>query len=119
MGYSNRQEGPAGITATHPILDHYRAIEGACIEMLEAARRDDWDHVSRLQLSSRGLIESLRSADERTTLVAQDQEEKFRILRRILVIDGELRHLAQPWLRNIDAMFAPRRTSPPVGSRWT
>ena len=34
-------------------------------------------------------------------------------------IDGELRHLAQPWLRNIDAMFAPRRTSPPVGSRWT
>ena len=119
MGFSNRHEGPAEMAETHPILDHYRAIEGACIEMLEAARRDDWEHVSRLQMSSRGLIESLRRADERVTLIEHDRDEKFRILRRILVIDGELRHLAQPWLRNLDAMFAPRRAGPPVGSRWT
>ena len=110
---------PTEAAAGHPILDHYRAIEGAGIEMLEAARRDDWEHVSRLQVSSRGLIESLRHADERMTLGKADREEKFRILRRILVIDGELRHLAQPWLRNLDAMIAPRRAGPAAGSHWT
>jgi flagellar protein FliT len=70
-------------------------------------------------MSSRGLIESLRGADERLSLAEHDRDEKFRILRRIIVVDGELRHLAQPWLRNLDAMFAPRRSHPPVGQRWT
>lgn len=119
MGSSNGIKEEFVRDSGHLMLDHYRAIEGACIEMLEAARRDDWGHVSRLQMSSRGLIESLRGADQRIKLAGADQAEKFRILRRILVVDGELRHLAQPWLRDLDAMFAPRRVAPPVGSRWT
>jgi len=118
MGAPSKTGGSNGPRGVHPLIDHYRAIEGACIEMLEAARRDEWDHVARLQLASRGLIESLRSADSRAHLDRTDEQEKFRILRRILVIDGELRHLAQPWARDLDAMFAPRSPAPPVGTRW-
>lgn len=118
MGRLKAGDSPAGPRGSHPLIDHYRAIEGACVEMLEAARRDDWEHVTRLQLSSRALIETLRSADERIRMDKVDEQEKFRILRRILAVDGELRHLAQPWLRDLDAMFAPRQAVPPVGPRW-
>ena len=106
-----RQHGhPATPVASpaHPILAQYRAIEEICLGMLAAARSDDWPRVTELQASSRALIAEVRSAGERVSLKGCDHQERFRILRRILVIDGEIRKLAQPWQRSLDEMFAPR-----------
>ena len=112
-----RQHGhPATPVASpaHPILTQYRAIEEICLGMLTAARSDDWARVSELQTSSRALIAEVRSAGERVSLKGCDHQERFRILRRILVIDGEIRKLSQPWQRSLDEMFAPR--APRTGS---
>ena len=97
-----------------PVASPAPPIEEICLGMLTAARSDDWARVSELQTSSRALIAEVRSAGERVSLKGCDHQERFRILRRILVIDGEIRKLSQPWQRSLDEMFAPR--APRTGS---
>jgi len=86
-------------------LNTYSEIEAACRRMLDAAHRDDWDTVASIERSSRVLVASAREhASARLSPV--EHVEKFRILTSIVRIDAELRHLAQPWQRNIDRLLA-------------
>jgi len=88
------------------LLADYHRVEGLCQAMLEAARRDDWDKVGDLQSASRSLIEALRDQPQ-SPLPTAALREKLRIMRRILLIDGELRRLAEPWQEGLERMFAP------------
>jgi hypothetical protein len=107
------------MTATHhtpahaadpatPALGDYLRIESLCESMLVAARSDDWDKVGELQSASQALISGLRSAAEHP-LAGAARREQLRIMRRILILDGELRRLAEPWQQGLDRMFAPPR----------
>ena len=98
------------------LLSYYEAIERASADMLVAARAGNWDEVVKLEGACVLLISQLKHA-------AQDQEErmtapqgvtveaaktKSRIMQRILVNDAEIRHLAEPWLHDLDETLAGR-----------
>ena len=99
------------------LLNYYEAIEKASQDMLEAARVGNWDHVVKLEGACVLLISQLKHA-------AQEQEDrlavpsgpameaakvKSRIMQRILVNDAEIRHLAEPWLADLDDTLNGRR----------
>ena len=115
---------PATPTACTPatpmdpqLLSYYEAIERASADMLAAARAGNWDEVVKLEGACVLLISQLKHA-------AQDHEErvaaspsgatmeaaktKSRIMQRILVNDAEIRHLAEPWLHDLDETLAGR-----------
>ncbi len=94
-----------------PLLDHYRALEAASQRMLAAARCAQWDEVARIEQASRQLIARLEEAARRDPMRVVDRSERMRILHRIVVVDAEVRHLAQPWLASLDRMLS-RRPSP-------
>lgn len=94
------------------LLDYYHALAAASEQMLLAARRSDWDEVSGIERACKGLIDELNRAAERNPLTRAEQLEKMRIMHRIVVIDAEVRNLAQPWLKNLDRMFAGRPLLP-------
>jgi flagellar protein FliT len=98
------------------LLSYYEAIERASADMLAAARAGNWDEVVKLEGACVLLISQLKHA-------AQDQEAargshspqaveaaktKSRIMQRILVNDAEIRHLAEPWLQDLDETLAGR-----------
>jgi hypothetical protein len=84
-----------------------RAVEDACLTMLEAARRDDWERVACLQAATEPMIaDARRSADQ--ALTPQQRREKLAIMRRIVLLDGEIRRLREPWQGGLERLFAPR-----------
>ena len=100
------------------LLSYYEAIERASADMLSAARAGNWDEVVRLEGACVLLISQLKHAahepetgrDTPANTEAQEAARvKSRIMQRILVNDAEIRHLAEPWLQDLDDTLAGRR----------
>ena len=93
---------------THALLQYYEAIETASREMLEAARLGDWDRVVKLEGACAVLISQLKHAAGEAQLEGDAVRAKARIMQRILLNDAEIRHLAEPWLEDLDNMMNGR-----------
>jgi flagellar protein FliT len=98
------------------LLSYYEAIESASVDMLAAARAGNWDEVVKLEGACVLLISRLKNAaQEPAAAVSSAQAQalelakaKSRIMQRILVNDAEIRHLAEPWLQDLDDTLAGR-----------
>ncbi len=51
------------------------------------------------------LIAQLKNAAQSGQLMQNEAKEKSRIMQRILLNDAEIRHLAEPWLEDLDNMM--------------
>lgn len=92
---------------TH-LLSYYEALERASNDMLAAARAADWDQVVKLEGACVLLIAQLKHAAAEQPLASEASKAKNRIMQRILVNDAEIRHLAEPWLEDLDQMVCGR-----------
>ena len=91
------------------LLNYYEAIEKASQDMLEAARTGNWDQVVKLEGACAVLIAQLKNTAAEKPLPADEAQLKSRIMQRILVNDAEIRHLAEPWLQDLDDLMAGKR----------
>ena len=89
---------------TH-LLSYYEAIEQASADMLNAARCGNWDEVVKLEGACVLLISQLKHAAARDQLAPEEAQLKTRIMQRILLNDAEIRHLAEPWLDDLDQVL--------------
>ena len=96
---------------TTSLLEYYEAIEKASAEMLAAARSGNWDEVVKLEGACAVLIAQLKNAAQSRELVKAEAKEKSRIMQRILLNDAEIRHLAEPWLEELDHMMGGRKAT--------
>ena len=97
------------------LLSYYEAIERASADMLAAARAGNWDEVVKLEGACVLLISQLKHAAQAPEVGAAADPQaleaakvKSRIMQRILVNDAEIRHLAEPWLQDLDDTLAGR-----------
>jgi flagellar protein FliT len=97
------------------LLSYYEAIEKASADMLTAARDGNWDEVVKLEGACVLLISQLKHAAQVPTraeradpVVLDVARAKSRIMQRILVNDAEIRHLAEPWLQDLETTLAGR-----------
>jgi flagellar protein FliT len=97
-------------TMNTSLLSFYEAIERASADMLEAARAGNWDHVIKLEGACVLLISQLKNAARSNALSAEENQLKSRIMKRVLVNDAEIRHLAEPWLEDLDDMLQGKRS---------
>ena len=88
------------------LLGFYEAIEKASADMLSAARAGNWDEVVKLEGACVLLISQLKHAAREVPLDKQVAKAKSRIMQRILVNDAEIRHLAEPWLQDLEHTLA-------------
>ena len=91
------------------LLSYYEAIEQASADMLTAAKSGNWDEVVKLEGACVLLISQLKHAARAAPLDGEAAKAKSRIMQRILVNDAEIRHLAEPWLQDLDDTLAGRR----------
>ncbi|RQO56419.1 flagellar protein FliT [Paucibacter sp. KBW04] len=87
------------------LLSYYEAIEQASADMLCAARSGNWDEVVKLEGACVLLISQLKHAASSEKLAPDEAKLKTRIMQRILVNDAEIRHLAEPWLDDLDRVM--------------
>lgn len=98
------QTAPTTTMNTH-LLSYYEAIEQASADMLNAARTGNWDEVVKLEGACVLLISQLKHAATQQQLGAEESQLKSRIMQRILLNDAEIRHLAEPWLEDLDHLM--------------
>jgi len=105
------------------LLSYYEAIERASVDMLTAARAGNWDEVVKLEGACVLLISHLKNAAQgpedagaargapapQAAQTVELAKAKSRIMQRILVNDAEIRHLAEPWLQDLDDTLSGRR----------
>lgn len=91
------------------LLSFYEAIERASADMVDAARAGNWDHVIKLEGACVLLISQLKNAARANQLSTEEHQLKSRIMKRVLVNDAEIRHLAEPWLEDIEDLLQGRR----------
>jgi flagellar protein FliT len=91
------------------LLSYYEAIERASADMLVAARNGNWDEVVRLEGACVLLISQLKNAARDQQLNGDQARTKSRIMQRILINDAEIRHLAEPWLQELEQTLAGKR----------
>jgi flagellar protein FliT len=94
------------LPAQGELLSYYKAIEKASADMLAAARVGDWDQVVKLEGACVLLISQLKEAAQSARMDSETAKAKSRILQRIVVNEGELRNLTEPWLPEIERMIA-------------
>ncbi len=84
----------------HNLIHHYRAIELSSMQMLAFAAASDWGRVHDCERACGELIAHLKACSNRakmqSDLTLEQQAEKTQIMKRILAIDAEIRHLAEP-----------------------
>ena len=97
---------PQAHTMNNNLLSYYEAIEKASADMLDAARSGNWDHVIKLEGACVLLISQLKNAARGGGLSSKENQLKSRIMKRVLVNDAEIRHLAEPWLEDLDQLLA-------------
>jgi flagellar protein FliT len=90
------------------LLSYYEAIEQASSDMLTAARDGNWDEVVKLEGACAVLISQLKQVAKDQALKKEENQVKSRIMHRILLNDAEIRHLAEPWLEDLDNMMHGR-----------
>ncbi|MDP3519836.1 MAG: flagellar protein FliT [Hydrogenophaga sp.] len=90
---------------TNTLIDYYKAIENTSVQMLTAARMENWDEVVRLEGACAVLIEQLRHESRSQVLSADQRAEKNRIMLSILRHDAQIRSLAEPWLTSMEDMM--------------
>ena len=88
------------------LLSYYEAIEQASSDMLTAAKAGNWDQVVKLEGACVLLISQLKHAARQDPLDGDAARTKAKIMQRILVNDAEIRHLAEPWLQDLDEMLS-------------
>jgi flagellar protein FliT len=91
------------------LLSFYEAIEHASAEMLTAARAGNWDEVVKLEGACVLLISQLKNAARENDLKPDEARAKSRIMQRILVNDAEIRHLAEPWIQELEETMTGKR----------
>jgi flagellar protein FliT len=91
------------------LLSFYEAIEHASAEMLSAARAGNWDEVVKLEGACVLLIAQLKHAAREIEMKPAESRAKSRIMQRILVNDAEIRHLAEPWLQELEETLSGSR----------
>ncbi len=94
------------------LIAHYEAIAQASHQMLAAARAEDWARVGVLEDECRALIARLQAEAAGVVLSAQEQKRRVQLLREILADDAEIRARSEPWLQELEAMFAVSRARP-------
>jgi flagellar protein FliT len=90
------------------LLSYYEAIEQASADMLAAARAGNWDEVVKLEGACVLLISQLKHAASQRQLAPEESKLKTRIMQRILLNDAEIRHLAEPWLEDLNHILGGR-----------
>ena len=74
--------------------DHIADISAV---MLAAARNGNWPEVERLKEDAATAIDEVRAHAAKVALSAQERQLKHASITRILINDGKIRNLAQPW----------------------
>ncbi len=79
-------------------------------QMLDAARKSDWDALVEFEQQRGRLLEDVRSHDADPVRARQNRDRKREVIQTIMQRDDEIRMLTQDWMRELREILASVNT---------
>lgn len=93
------------------ICSLYESVAELTNQMLSAARNQDWDHLSQLEINCANYNEQIRDYADLEPLSGEAQARKLSSIKLILANDREIRDLMAPWMMKLNSMLNNNRQS--------
>jgi flagellar protein FliT len=94
------------------ICSLYESVAELTNQMLLAARNQDWDALSELEIRCADYNEQIRDYADLAPLNGDAQARKLKSIKLILANDREIRDLMAPWMMKLNSMLNNNRQSP-------
>ena len=86
------------------IIATYETILSITEQMLQAAKKNDWDYLMALEEDCRTNVAKLVSANP-PPLTGEYQLRKVEIIHKVLADDAEIRNITQPWMGYLQGLI--------------
>jgi flagellar protein FliT len=86
------------------VIATYETILSITEQMLQAAKKNDWDYLMALEEDCRTSVEKLMSANP-APLTGEYQQRKVEIIHKVLADDAEIRNITQPWMGHLQGLI--------------
>jgi flagellar protein FliT len=83
------------------LLERCEQVAKISAWMLAAANEENWQKVDQLKEHADGVIDEVRTLSATVTLTTEERKQKLASMQRILINDGKIREVSQPWLRRV------------------
>jgi flagellar protein FliT len=103
---------------TDAALAYYESVAAASNDMLEAARRQDWEALAQAERRCAAVITVLKASGVEARLSDTKRQRKAEIIRRVLADDAEIRRLVDPRMRQLEHLLGSARTRQRVGDAY-
>jgi flagellar protein FliT len=87
------------------VMQCYEQIAVLTTSMLQLARAGSWDALASQEMTYRACVEGLKEIEPKQALDAEQVEQKYRLLCRILADDAEIRDIITPELGRLGKML--------------
>lgn len=100
------------------ILSRYESVAAAGSDMLDAARRRDWEGLAEAEKRCAAAIGILKATGAGAPLDEDKQRRKAEIIRRVLADDAEIRRLLDPRMLELEHLLGSAGRRRRVGDAY-
>lgn len=92
---------------SNTIIQEYTALATLMSNMLNAAKQDDWDSVSNIEVEYLHQVQQIKQHEHQVTLDKVSKSQKLSLIKRILADDASIRLLIHPKMQLLSQLMQP------------
>lgn len=81
-----------------PVVAHYQALAALTGQMLDAARRGEWDTLPALEAERSTLVARIKPLDGMADLDEAERQRKSALIRETIAMEREIRERVERWM---------------------
>jgi flagellar protein FliT len=87
------------------VLSVYAAMADLTEQMVQAAKRSDWDALVLLEQRCAAHVQTLREQEPQEPMSGAERERKIELIRQMLNADRQIRDLTMPWMAQLSKLI--------------
>lgn len=87
------------------VLSVYAAMADLTEQMVQAAKRSDWDALVLLEQRCAAHVQTLRAQEPPQPMGGAERERKIELIRQMLNADRQIRDLTMPWMAQLSKLI--------------
>lgn len=92
------------------LIPAYTALAESMAQMLAAAKQNNWDKVSELEVEYLAQVAQIKTIEAASILTQETKLQKTAIIQRILADDHQLKLLIHPWMQKLSQWVQPSQS---------
>lgn len=89
------------------IIQEYTALADLMSSMLSAAKQDDWNSVSNIEVDYLHQVQQIKQQEQHVILDKALKSQKLLLIKRILADDASIRLLIHPKMQQLSQLMQP------------